>query len=149
MVEIGRPNSTVVAPNICTLVGPTKHYRSFDRAGYALGRRGWLVFSVGSHRADDDGLRTTDNDRRIYWHTHRQKIMMSSLVFVVDLIDPNTIDPPRIGRDTRAELEFAAKYRVPILRMSDVWHTPNVLPRAPGYLADRVPDPECPAEWGD
>ena len=136
----------IAPPNICTLVGPTKHYLAFDRAGYVLGKRGWLVFSVGSHRDDDRGLQTTDDDRRIYWHTHRQKIGISSLVFVVDL--PDTIDTRRyIGDDTRAEIEYARQIGVQVQFMSESWHGGRTVngehlytpvPWAPGYGRPRL-----------
>ena len=132
-IVIGRPMSTIPPPNVCTLVGPTRHYKSFDRLGYLLGRRGWLVFSIGSHRTDDAGLKTTAGDRDIYWHTHRQKIRVSSLVYVVDM--PSVLVPnaaPYIGGDTRAEIDYAHAIHVPVAYMSAVWGNLDKLPYAPG-----------------
>ena len=134
----------VVPPNVCTLVGPTKHYLAFDRAGFVLGKRGWLVFSVGSHRAGDVELKTDDDDRKIYWHTHRQKIGISSLVFVVDLPDTFDVHKPYIGDDTKAEIQYAHHIGVPVQYMSQSWHggrtingvhTYTPVPWAPGYGA--------------
>ena len=93
--------------NVCTLVGPTKHYRAFDYCSYRLGRLGWLVFSVGSHRADDSKLKTTDKERQIYWTTHRMKLNLSSMAYVVDL--PSMDEPaavPYVGNDTMGELTY-------------------------------------------
>lgn len=33
----------LVPPYICTLLGPTAHYKSFDAASVELGKLGWLV----------------------------------------------------------------------------------------------------------
>ena len=132
MDRIERMNAPIL-PNICTLVGPTKHYQAFDRASVALGRRGWLVFSVGSHRANDEQLHTSDVDRRIYWHTHRQKIFMSSLVFVVDLKTTLADCSPYVGKDTKDEIGYAEAHGVPVVYMSGVWHGRGTMPIAPGY----------------
>ena len=148
-VGFGRPMSLVPPPNVCTLVGPTKHFRGFDRAGFELGRRGWLVFSVGSHRYDDRALRTTDAERRTYWHTHRQKIRVSSLVFVVDKPFPRDPGPPYIGADTRAEIDYAHAIHVPVAYMSEVWESLDKFPFAPGYRNGHLPDVDCPAKWAD
>ena len=147
-IKIGWPMSPIPPPNVCTLVGPTRHYKSFDRLGYLLGRQGWLVFSIGSHRTDDVGLQTTAGDREVYWHTHRQKIRISSLVYVVDMREPG-LRPPYIGADTRAEIEFAQGIRVPVAYMSEVWGHFNRIPRAPGYRNGHVPDVNCPSKWAD
>ena len=104
---------------ICTLVGPTRHYRAFDYAGFYLGRLGWLVFSVGSHRADDDALRTTDGDREVYHYTHRRKIDLSDLVYVVDLPAVNSSASPYYGAHTRAELLYAKSLDKMIAYLSD------------------------------
>ena len=133
-----------VPPNICTLVGPTKHYKSFDRASLLLGMKGWLVFSIGSHRTDDAGLGTTDNDRRTYWHTHRQKIMASAMVFVVDV--PNDdCEEPRIGIDTIAEIKFAWHCGVPVIYQS----RGDDLPEAPGYEHNALPPVDDPTTYDD
>ena len=138
-------------PAICTLAGPTRHYLSFDAASLALGKLGWLVFSVGSHRADDTGLRTTEAERRIYYRTHRAKITLSSMVYVVDLPTPQSPpDDARIGDDTMAELDYALERRVPVVRMSATWPLlgPSLVPvppcrigapldRGASYMSDR------------
>ena len=119
-------------PDVCTLLGPTKHYRSFDALSLALGKLHWLVFSVGSHRANDDGLGTTARERRIYFDTHRRKMDLSSLAYVVDLPTPDReIKPDAIyvGRDTQAEIEFARATGLEVKFMSSTW--PNGLPASP------------------
>lgn len=126
--------SDMVASSICTLLGPTAHYDSFDAASIELGKLGWLVFSVGSHRLDDRGLGTTDEQRRTYWRTHRQKMDMSSMAFVVDLPHPDAPQSMRrVGSDTREEIEYARKIGINVVRMGDVW--PSSLPPIPGGAA--------------
>ena len=115
-------------PSVCTLVGPTRFFEAFDYCAYRLGRLGWLVFSIGSHRADDARLDSTDAERNVYHDTHRQKIRMSDLVFVVDLamkdyITPNPV-PPYIGDDTAAEIGYAKTINTPVLRLSDMYNRP-------------------------
>ena len=119
-------SDTTIPPNICTLVGPTKHHRSFDHCGYHLGLRGWLVFSVGSHLYNDVELRTTQAHRRVYFRTHRQKIDLSSLVYVCDLVGPKwTVHRRRIGDDTGAEIEYALAKDIEVKYQSDgVFPTP-------------------------
>lgn len=116
--------------SVCTLLGPTAHYDSFDAASIELGKLGWLVFTVGSHRMDDRGLGTTDEQRRTYWKTHRQKMDMSSMAFVVDLPHPDApASMRRVGSDTREEIEYAKKIGINVVRMGDVW--PSALPPIP------------------
>ena len=132
-------------PNICTLAGPTKHYLSFDAASLRLGKLGWLVFSVGSHRADDAGRKTTEAELRTYYRTHRAKIALSSLVYVVDLPTPDS-DPvaeARIGYDTTIELDYAAQRRVPIVRMSETWPDGVARLRPPAVEIPPPIDPEA------
>ena len=125
----------LVPPYICTLLGPTAHYKSFDAASVELGKLGWLVFTVGSHRLDDRGLGTTDGQRRVYWRTHRQKMNLSTMAFIVDLPDPQSpASRKRVGSDTAEEIEYADEMGLKIVRMSSVW--PAGLPVAPRHVPD-------------
>ena len=121
--------SNIVPRNICTLVGPVDHFENFDRAGYELGKRGWLVFSVGSHRKNDAELKTTEFDRKIYFQTHRQKIRISSLVYVVDC--KNDFSGTHVGADSRDEIYFAEEQGIDVMYMSATWK--DKLPYARGY----------------
>lgn len=129
--EQGAMNVAGMLPaSICTLLGPTAHYDSFDAASIELGKLGWLVFTVGSHRMDDRGLGTTDEQRRTYWKTHRQKMDMSSMAFVVDLPHPDApASMRRVGSDTSEEIEYARKIGIDVVYMGDVW--PSALPTIP------------------
>lgn len=114
----------LTSANVCTLLGPTRHYVSFDAASIALGKLGWLVFSVGSHRMSDLGLATTDEERRMYWRTHREKMDMSSMAFVVDMPTPSAHrSMRRVGRDTVAEIQYAERHGLQVVYMSDVWNS--------------------------
>ena len=113
--------------NICTLLGPTAHHEAFDAASIYLGKLGWLVFTVGSHILSDVGLGTTDEERRVYWKTHREKMDLSSMAFVVDLPHPDASPSMRrVGTDTQAEIDYAEKIGIKVVRMGDVW--PSRLP---------------------
>lgn len=126
----------MIRSNICTLLGPTLHYVSFDAASIELGKLGWLVFTVGSHRMSDLGLRTTDDERRVYWRTHREKLDVSSLAFVVDMPTPTAPKSMRrIGGDTRGEIGYAEDLGIRIERMSDVWPSRLPSPPQPGNVA--------------
>lgn len=116
-----------LSANICTLLGPTAHHEAFDAASIRLGKLGWLVFTVGSHILSDVGLGTTDEERRVYWKTHREKMDLSSMAFVVDLPHPDApLSMRRVGSDTQAEIEYAEKIGIDVVRMGDVW--PSSLP---------------------
>lgn len=107
-------------PNICTLAGPTRFYRAFDATALALGRLGWLVFSIGTHQYNEALLRPSGRDLSTYWRTHREKIRLSSLLFVIDVDQPdvpNTV--PYIGEDTRGEIDFARAEDIPIYYRSE------------------------------
>ena len=120
----------MIRSNICTLLGPTLHYVSFDAASIELGKLGWLVFTVGSHRMSDLGLETTDEERKVYWRTHREKLDISGLAFVVDMPTPTApASMRRIGGDTKGEIGHAESLGVRIEYMSDVW--PSRLPSPP------------------
>ena len=100
----------------------------FDAASIALGKLGWLVFSVGSHRMSDLGLKTTDCERSVYWKTHREKLDLSSMAFVVDMPTPSAQRPLcRVGSDTSAEIAYARDIGARVVYMSRVW--PGSLPR--------------------
>lgn len=119
-------------PDICTLLGPTKHYRSFDAASLRLGKLHWLVFSVGSHRADDSGLGTTPRERDIYWDTHRRKLDLSALAYVCDLPTPEHPASDRyVGRDTLAEIAFCRATGVPVAYQSETWVGGAGMPASP------------------
>ena len=116
-----------ISGNICTLLGPTAHHEAFDAASIRLGKLGWLVFTVGSHILSDVGLGTTDEERRVYWKTHREKMDLSSMAFVVDLPHPDASPSMRrVGTDTQAEIDYAEKIGIKVVRMADVW--PSRLP---------------------
>ena len=135
--------------NVCTLAGPTKHHASFDAASLALGRLGWLVFSIGSHLGDDAAQGTTAADRRTYWRTHREKIDLSTLLYIVDLPTPDApASAARVGDDTLAEIEYAAQNDgIRIIHMSQSW--PTLAPvAAPGRTRRRqqpAPPPPIPS----
>ena len=123
----------ITASNVCTLLGPTRHYVSFDAASIALGKLGWLVFSVGSHRMSDLGLGTTDEERKTYWRTHREKMDISSMAFVVDMPTPTAPRTMhRVGMDTRVEIAYAMENGLRVVRMSDVWPSGLPVPRQLG-----------------
>ena len=120
----------MIKSNVCTLLGPTLHYVSFDAASIALGKLGWLVFSVGSHRMSDLGLETTDEERKVYWRTHREKLDISGMAFVVDMPTPTAPRSlRRIGGDTKGEIGYAKELGVRVEYMSSVW--PSRLPSPP------------------
>lgn len=130
--------------NIATLVGPTKHYPAFDFASYCLGRLGWLVFSVGSHRRSDADLETNTAELAVYKKTHKQKIDVSSLVFVVDL--PHCAAGPKdiyVGRDTRAEINYAKAYGIRIEYLSGMLDRPLPRPAVPRDIHVAVDDVIC------
>ena len=123
----------MISSNVCTLLGPTMHYVSFDAASIALGKLGWLVFSVGSHRMSDLGLGTTDEERRVYWRTHREKMDVSSMAFVVDMPTPTApMSMRRVGKDTEAEIAYARQNGLRVVRMGDVWPSRLPVPQKSG-----------------
>ena len=112
-------------PAICTLVGPTRHYKSFDYCSWRLGRLGWCVFSVGSHRAMDAALETTEDEMAVYYMTHRAKIWASRMVFVVDLPWP-TADARQAYYDSHTRDELSI-FPGPVYRQSEnIWPYPDI-----------------------
>lgn len=123
---VERKNPPPGPPNICTLVGPTSHFRGFDDMALAMGKRGWLVFSIGSHRFDEEAIPQgvpaefhQERNRNLitYRRTHREKIQMSSIVVVIDRADAKKTDT-YIGEDSREEIEYAHRHGVPVVYMS-------------------------------
>lgn len=85
---------------VITLCGSTRFYKQFDEISLALTLKGFLVFSIGSHRIDDSKIVKICELKGMLDMAHREKINMSSSIFVIDV-------DGYIGNSTRSEIDYA------------------------------------------
>lgn len=86
---------------VITLCGSTRFYKTFDYVCYQLTLNDYAVFTIGTMLNKDTQLpEITQKTKDMFDKLHREKILMSDVIFVVD---PNGYT----GEQTKAEIDFA------------------------------------------
>lgn len=85
---------------VITLCGSTKFFKEFDEVCLDLTLKGFLVFSIGSHRIDDSGIVNIGSIKSMLDNSHREKIDISNSIFVIDV-------GGYIGESTKEEIRYA------------------------------------------
>jgi hypothetical protein len=91
---------------IITLCGSTKFKSDFDRINMELTLRNKIILQPGCY-AHFDNIPITDEQKERLDILHKEKIMMSDCIFVINVNN-------YIGSSTRSEIEFAADNNKPI-----------------------------------
>lgn len=91
---------------IITLCGSTKFKSEFERINMELTLRNKIILQPGCY-AHFDNISITDEQKKRLDILHKEKIMMSDCIFVINV-------GKYIGSSTKSEIEFAADNNKPI-----------------------------------
>ena len=104
-------NKTV--KGIITLCGSTRFYETFLEVNNKLTAKGYIVLSIGVVKSKAVMLDKSDPELETMLDAlHREKILMSDSIFVIDKDD-------YIGESTKSEIEFTEKHGKRIYRLSN------------------------------
>lgn len=98
-------------PKVITLCGSTKFYEKYDEIMLKLTLAGWSVFTIGTHRFSDQELPEVIDKKDMLDQMHRDKIDISSCIFVVDV-------DGYIGESTSNEIMYAIDTKKKVYRLS-------------------------------
>jgi len=96
----------IVKRRIITLCGSTRFKKEFEEAEKYLTLSGNIILTVGCF-GHADNLYLSDREKQALDELHRDKILMSDLVIVIN-------KNGYVGDSTRAEIEFAQKRDIPV-----------------------------------
>lgn len=97
-------------PKIVVLCGSTRFFKEYDDMSLQFTLSGYIVLSIGSHRASDMRLKITPEQKIMLDELHKRKIDMADFVFIIN-------KNGYIGDSTRDEIEYAITQKKPIQYM--------------------------------
>lgn len=102
---------------IVTLCGSGKFYETFKKVELDLTLKGYMVLipSIFNHPNffNPDKFELNSDDEKLYDEIHRQKILLSKFVVVIDV-------DGYIGTDTKKEIDFCKLIDTPVISYRDI-----------------------------